>query len=222
MSLKKIEDALSVLGYTGELVGFDLASEEGYCTIKLKVSKAGIDILNEEKKNVVTQKPVFGSMSNKINERETISEYIARGGVTELKKTQSAPALVKPVTQKPVKELEKRPRAWKRFIYFKSSKEANGFIDRYSSDFEVGKTKKTYWRASETRFDLRKNTSNNDLFKKGYLFVLEFSMNGVDFKALGDLENLEIYRQPGKYDGRRGGSYKSIRLYKGSEKVKVV
>ena len=60
MSLKKIEDALSVLGYTGEIVGFDLASEEGYCTVKLKISPVGIDISEEEKKVVEKKLPIPG------------------------------------------------------------------------------------------------------------------------------------------------------------------
>ena len=220
MSLKKIEDALKVLGYSGELVGFDLASEEGYCTIKLKITKTSIDILKEEKKSVnvevpVQSKPVFGSMSN----RQSLSEYIAKGGITELKKTESIPTPVIPTPSSNKKTMEERPRAWKRFIYFKSSKEAHEFINKYSKDFEIGKTKKTYWNASETKFDLHKNTTNNDLFSKGYLFVLEFSMNGVDFKVLEELENLEVYHQNGAVK-KRGGLHKSVRLYKG-EKAKV-
>lgn len=152
-------------------------------------------------------KPEFGSMSNRIKIEAS----------KELKKTEATPT---PVVHTTVNKKDDRPRPWKRFIYFKSKQDALNFVDRYSNDFEVGKTKKTYWNASLTRFEVKRNTSNNDLFANGYLFVLEFSMNGVDFKALEDLENLVNYKQsePGKKGP--GGSFKSIRLYNG-EKAKV-
>lgn len=213
MSLKKIEDALKVLGYSGELVGFDLASEEGYCTIKLKVTKSDIDILKEENKSVdvpVQSKPIFGSMSN----RQTLSEYIAKGGITELKKTESIPTPKTPTLVKTsIHKEEKRPRIVKRHIFFKRYTDAENFVDRYSEDFGLGKVKRTVRTASETHYEIKKNTIENTLYKKGYGYVLIFSMNGLDFGAIEDLEHLEMYNSPGM---------RCVRLYKESEKVKAV
>lgn len=213
MSLKKIEDALKVLGYTGELVGFDLASEEGYCTIKLKVSKVSTDI-SEKKDELLKEnipeikvaskiaKPVFGSMSN----RQTLSEYIANGGITDIKKTESIPT---PIQNKE----EKRPRIVKRHIFFKKYKDAENFVDRYSEDFGLGKVKRTVRTASETHYEIKHNTIENELYKKGYGYVLIFSMNGLDFGAIEDLENLERYHSD---------DMRCVRLYRETEKAKVV
>ena len=56
MSLKKIEDALQLLGFTAdEVLGFDLSKEEGYCHVQLKLSPIGIDILDSNKVEVKTE-----------------------------------------------------------------------------------------------------------------------------------------------------------------------
>ena len=154
----------------------------------------------ETKSSDAIVKPEFGSMSSK-TKKETLQDYINRGGVTELKKTVTIPTPLIPTTKDSakkgtsvsLKKEEKRPRIVKRHIFFKSFNDAQSFADRYSEDFGLGKVKKTVRRASETHYEIKKNTIENTLFTKGYGYVLIFSMNGLDFSAIEDLEKLEKY-----------------------------
>ena len=148
----------------------------------------------KEKKD--EEKPAFGSLSSKV-------------AAAELKKTVVTPTLVVPTPAKSVVKKEEKPKPWVRNIFFKSKQAALDFADRYQEDFEVGLTKRTYKQASEVRFEIKRNTTENDLFAKGYLFVLEFAMNGADFKAMEELEGLIGY--PGTKG--RGGFRRSVRLF---------
>ena len=168
----------------------------------------------EEPIKRVLEKPPFGSMTNR-TKLSTLQDYIANGGITELKKTPSIPTPVTP-TQKDVKtsnkinKEEKRPRIVKRHIFFRSYNSAQSFVDRYSEDFGLGKVKRTVRGASETHYEIKKNTIENNLYGKGFIYVLVFSMNGLDFGAIEDLEKLEKYHSD---------SVRCVRLFKEKEKV---
>lgn len=157
---------------------------------------------------VYDKRPEFGSMSNRIKkEKESLQDYIARGGVTELKKTDDIPTPAVPTSIDKTKK-ERRPRITRRQIFFKSHSDAEYFVSTYADEFEVGKVKHHVKRASEVHYEVKKNTYNDTLFKKGYGWVLIFSMNAVDFEAIEELEHLEKFSTPGE---RRGAS--CIRLY---------
>lgn len=81
------------------------------------------------------------------------------------------------------------PRAVARWIYFKTFKDAESFVDTYSSDFElVGEQRKC---KNPTSYKLTKNKDQKELLEKGYGYVVEFHMNGAAFEVLENVEKLK-------------------------------
>lgn len=190
MSLKKIENALTVLGYKGEIVGFDLASEEGYCTVKLKISPVGMDILEEEKVEVEKVLPIpeltpFEIYCNNLDNGNDISK--------ESKDCTDDQKESKPRWKTP------KPRTAMRWVYFKKEKQAKDFAKEYEKDFEYADSQ-TLGKDSLQKYKIRKNHSDNDLYSMGYMWSLEFRMNGKDFQVLEQCENLKK-----KATGNRSG-----------------
>lgn len=189
MSLKKIEDALSVLGYKGEIVGFDLASEEGYCTVKLRISpveNGKTDIL--EKAKVVERKlpvsePELAPFEIFCRDYKDPSETCTDDEKKESKSRWKTPT----------------PRTAMRYVYFKKEKQAKDFAKEYEKDFEYAASQ-TLGKDSIQPYKIRKNHSDNDLYAQGYMWSLEFRMNGKDFQVLEQCENLKK-----KTTGNRAG-----------------
>lgn len=186
MSLKKIEDALKVLGYEGTVVGFDLASEEGYCTVKLKVSSVGVvDILEEKKETTAPELTPFEIYCRDHAEPVEIS----RAGTDEKEEIKESKHRWKTPT----------PRTAMRYVYFKKEKQAKDFAKEYEKDFELVASQ-TLGKDSIQPYKIRKNHSDNDLYAQGYMWSLEFRMNGKDFQVLEQCENLKK-----KSTGNRAG-----------------
>ena len=81
------------------------------------------------------------------------------------------------------------PRAVARWIYFKTFKDAESFVDTYSSDFElVGDQRKC---KNPTSYKLTKNKDQKELLEKGFGYVVEFHMNGAAFEVLENVEKLK-------------------------------
>lgn len=193
MSLKKIEEALKVLGYEGAVVGFDLASEEGYCTVKLKISPSPITIDIPDK---ATEKLVSSVVeSAKEPTKITPFELFCRDYDESQEKSEEC-----------TDEKESKPR-WKtptprtamRYVYFKKEKQAKDFAKEYEKDFEYTASQ-TLGKDSIQPYKIRKNHSDNDLYSMGYMWSLEFRMNGKDFQVLEQCENLKK-----KSTGNRAG-----------------
>lgn len=199
MSLKKIEDALSVLGYKGEIVGFDLASEEGYCTVKLKISPVGVDILEEEKVKVERVLPIPELTPFEIYCREHAEPVeISRAGTDGLKDLKT-PEELKGEKESKSRWKTPKPRTAMRWVYFKKEAEAKKFAKEYEKDFEYADSQ-TLGKDSIQPYKIRKNHSDNDLYSMGYMWSLEFRMNGKDFQVLEQCENLKK-----KTTGNRAG-----------------
>ena len=194
MSLKKIEDALKVLGYEGTVVGFDLASEEGYCTVKLKISPSAItiDIPDKAKTNLMksvvesTEEPKLTPFELYCREYGEVLKNSGDGTDDEQKEN-------KPRWKTPT------PRTAMRYVYFKKEKQAKDFAKEYEKDFEYTASQ-TLGKDSIQPYKIRKNHSDNDLYTQGYMWSLEFRMNGKDFQVLEQCENLKK-----KTTGNRAG-----------------
>lgn len=194
MSLKKIEDALQLLGFTAdEVLGFDLSKEEGYCQVKLKLSPIGIDILDSNKVEVKAEEisafekyckehpgVVTGSSEKCTDDELTI---INRNGLIyapmPLEKEESKPRWKTPT-----------PRTAMRYIYFHKESEAKKFANDYEKDFEYAASQ-TLGKDSIQPYKIRKNHSDNELYAQGYMWSLEFRMNGRTFQDLEKYENLK-------------------------------
>lgn len=199
MSLKKIEEALKVLGYEGAVVGFDLASEEGYCTVKLKISPIGVDILEEEKVKVERVLPIPKLTPFEIYCREHAEPVeISRAGTDGLKDWKTPEELKEGKESKP-RWKTPTPRTAMRYVYFKKEKQAKDFAKEYEKDFEYTASQ-TLGKDSIQPYKIRKNHSDNDLYAQGYMWSLEFRMNGKDFQVLEQCENLKK-----KTTGNRAG-----------------
>lgn len=204
MSLKKIEEALKVLGYEGTVVGFDLASEEGYCTVKLKISPSAItiDIPDKAKTNLMKSFAYNKVYDQKVVEsveepKLTPFELFCRNYKESQENSGEG-------TDDEKKEINSRwktptPRTAMRYVYFKKEKQAKDFAKEYEKDFEYAASQ-TLGKDSIQPYKIRKNHSDNDLYAKGYMWSLEFRMNGKDFQVLEQCENLKK-----KSTGNRAG-----------------
>lgn len=83
-----------------------------------------------------------------------------------------------------------KPKTVMRYIYFKSKESAKEFIDQYRSEFELtdGETNKN---KAYVPYVLKRNTTENELYSKGYVWLLSFRMNGASFEVLENCENLK-------------------------------
>lgn len=193
MSLKKIEEALKVLGYEGTVVGFDLASEEGYCTVKLKISPSAItiDIPDKAKTNLMN----LAAESIEEPKITPFELYCREYGEVPKKSGECTDE------QKESKSRWKtpKPRTAMRYVYFKKESAAKKFAKEYEKDFEFADSQ-TLGKDSLQKYKIRKNHSDNDLYTQGYMWSLEFRMNGKDFQVLEQCENLKK-----KTTGNRAG-----------------
>lgn len=192
MSLKKIEEALKVLGYEGVVVGFDLASEEGYCTVKLKISPSPITIdIPDDVKTDLMKSTMESIKEPKITPFELFCRDYGEsqeksGECTDEKESKS-------------RWKTPTPRTAMRYIYFKKEKQAKDFAKEYEKDFEYA-AGQTLGKDNLQKYKIRKNHSDNDLYTQGYMWSLEFRMNGKDFQVLEQCENLKK-----KTTGNRAG-----------------
>lgn len=92
-----------------------------------------------------------------------------------------------------------KPRTAMRYVYFKKEKQAKDFAKEYEKDFEYA-AGQTLGKDSLQKYKIRKNHSDNDLYTQGYMWSLEFRMNGKDFQVLEQCENLKK-----KTTGNRAG-----------------
>ena len=95
-------------------------------------------------------------------------------------------------------------RPTKRYVYFKSQEEAKAFASEWEGDFEAHEKK----NGAISKYTISRNTKDNDLFKKGYLWVLSFRMGGKTFEAMDSLLP-ELKKKENKH---RGGA--CMRCYK--------
>ena len=194
MSLKKIEEVLKVLGYEGTVVGFDLASEEGYCTVKLKISPSAItiDIPDNAKTNLM-KSVVESAKEPKLTPFELFCRNYKEGQENSGDGTDDEQKETKSRWKTPT------PRTAMRYVYFKKEKQAKDFAKEYEKDFEYAASQ-TLGKDSIQPYKIRKNHSDNDLYAQGYMWSLEFRMNGKDFQVLEQCENLKK-----KTTGNRAG-----------------
>lgn len=209
-SLSKIEGILSALGYDHGTIGeIKVSDENDILSISFKITKAErkavvADPVEQKEIQQATRKLFNERMqemrgdSNPLNKARTFQE-LCESGSTGIKYD---PEKNKVVEEKPriifSDEAPKKKGRWKtstprvmlRNVYFQSYEGAKKFANEYERDFEYTYAQ-TKGKASLDKFTITKNTDCDELYKKGYRFLLKFRMNGKIFDTLEGVENLK-------------------------------
>lgn len=128
------------------------------------------------------------------NADEKTKKYVVTGEKNEEKSEDS--------TDAPTNWKTPKPRSIIRYVFFKSHEEAEKFAKEYEKDFEQNLI--MHITNDLSSYKIKKNVVDNDLYSKGYKWVLSFRMNGKSFGVLEEMENLKKRDRTGS--GQGGGA----------------
>lgn len=210
MRLNKIEAALEALGWSGEITDVSIKDENGICNVSFSVMKEKTDINKiEEDVKIYPIKTLSSTVENRPlksePKQETLSDYISRINIAEALKEEKKEDTTVPAKQK---WKTPKPRPVIRYVFFKSKDQAQSFADEYSKDFEYIDAQTMKGTIPAIPYTIKKNKGDQELYSKGYYWILEFRMNGREFETLEACEDLKK-----KEKSMRGGAcirYKEV------------
>jgi len=142
-------------------------------------------------------------------EPQTLGSYLSQfKGATLVSENCSLKPLSKETKENDISEsvyITPKKRPTKRYIYFKSQETAKEFATEWEDDFEAHEKKS----GSISKYRITRNTTDNELFKRGYMWVLSFRMECKTFEAM---EQLLPDLKKNEHKGTRGGPCR--RLYR--------
>ena len=226
-SLSKIEGILSAFGYDNGTIGeIKVSDENDILSISFKITKPkDEEKLPWKRPNIVpTQKDKVSYISKVNITSPVVEEPKKKVTFEEFCKQSSKEVTYDPVSDRIVEgkskiifsdEKKAKSSKWKtstpkvmlRNVYFKSHDDAKEFAENYERDFEYAKSQ-TIGKDSLEKWTLGKNNDCNELFKKGYGYVLRFRMNGKIFETLEGIENLKKLPKGSKRIGTHCIRYK--------------
>lgn len=187
MNLQKLNDILDVLGYSAGVIN-NLSvtdSQDGvdvtFYVPRPKVKEPAVEIKPEPE-------PEFKTFGEFCEEYEKSNKEPSEEGtdVKEVKKSYKTPI----------------PKAFTRYVFFKSRKSAESFANEYENDFvNIDRNTEDGSHITPHKYSIKKNVYDNDLYMQGYGYLLTFRMDGLNFKVLEQCENLKK-----KKDSKRHGS----------------
>lgn len=210
MRLNKIEAALEALGWNGEITNVSIKDENGVCNVSFSVTKEKSDKNKiEEDVKIYPIKTLSSTVENRQlksePKQETLFDYIARANIAEALKEEKKEDTIVPARQK---WKTPKPRPVIRYVFFKSKDQAQSFADEYSKDFEYIDAQTMKGTIPAIPYTIKKNKGDQELYSKGYYWILEFRMNGREFETLEACEDLKK-----KENSMRGGAcirYKEV------------